>query len=296
VALKEENLAMKGLLPTILLAAVAAAPTIAQNGTHRESDEQGIVRAAMDYMEGAVTADADRVARGVHEELNKVVVTTLRQTGRQVLSYNTHTTLVEIVRGLAEQMAEVDRSVEVTVFDVGNDIASARAVGQLWYDHLQLAKIKGEWRIVNVLWARNQPNAESELDQDVLEADRVDVETAALDYIEGAYSGNAERMERALHPELNKVLLNRHRQTGEQFLYKMGASNLIEGTRAGLGKLDEDKRDVELETYDISKGIAAVKVSSALYIDHLQLAKVNGEWKIINVLWVPNPEAPRPGG
>ncbi len=287
---------MKGLLPTILLAAVAAAPTIAQNGTHRESDEQGIVRAAMDYMEGAVTADADRVARGVHEELNKVVVTTLRQTGRQVLSYNTHTTLVEIVRGLAEQMAEVDRSVEVTVFDVGNDIASARAVGQLWYDHLQLAKIKGEWRIVNVLWARNQPNAESELDQDVLEADRVDVETAALDYIEGAYSGNAERMERALHPELNKVLLNRHRQTGEQFLYKMGASNLIEGTRAGLGKLDEDKRDVELETYDISKGIAAVKVSSALYIDHLQLAKVNGEWKIINVLWVPNPEAPRPGG
>lgn len=287
---------MKGLLPTILLAAVAAAPSNPQNGTTRESDEQGIVRAAMDYMEGAVTADADRVAGGVHEELNKVVVTTLRQTGRQVLSYNTHTTLVEIVRGLAEQMAEVDRNVEVTVFNVGNDIASARAVGQLWYDYLQLAKIKGEWRIVNVLWARNQSNAESESDLGVPEADRVDVEAAARDYIEGAYSGNAERMERALHPELNKVLLNRHRQTGEQYLYKMGASNLIEGTRAGLGKLDEDKTDIEVETYDISKGIAAVKVSSALYIDHLQLAKVNGEWKIINVLWVPNPDAPQPGG
>jgi hypothetical protein len=287
---------MKGLLPTILLAAAAGAPTVAQYGAHRESDEQGIVRAAMDYMEGAVTADADRVARGVHEELNKVVVTTLRQTGRQVLSYNTHTTLVEIVRGLAERMADVDRSVEVTVFNVGNDIASARAVGQLWYDYLQLAKIKGEWRIVNVLWARNQSDPETESDQGVWEADRVDVETAALNYIEGAYSGNADRMERALHPELNKVLLNRHRETGEQYLHKMGASNLIEGTRAGLGKLDEDKRDIEVETYDISQGIAAVKVSSAMYIDHLQLAKVNGEWKIINVLWVPNPEAPRPGG
>ena len=283
---------MKGLLSTILLATVAAAPATAQSGSHRGSDEQGIVRAAMDYMEGAVTADADRVARGVHEELNKVVVTTLHQTGRQVLSYNTHTTLVEIVRGLAEQMADVDPSVEVTVFDVGNDIASARAVGQLWYDYLQLAKIKGEWRIVNVLWARNQSNAASELDQGVLESDRAAVETAALDYIAGAYSGDADRMERALHPELNKVLLNRHRQTGEQFLYKMGASNLIEGTRAGLGKLDEDERQIELETYDISKGIAAVKVTSALYIDHLQLAKVNSAWKIINVLWVPNPDAP----
>ncbi len=287
---------MKSLLATILLAAFSAAPSNAQTDTTRESDQQGVVRAARDYMEGAVTADADRVARGVHEGLNKVVVTTMHQTGRQVLSYNTHTTLVEVVRGLAEQMAGVDRSVEVTVFDIGNDIASARAVGELWYDYLQLAKISGAWRIVNVLWARNQSKAESELDLGVLEADRVDVETAALDYIEGAYSGDAERMEGALHPELNKVLLDRHRQTGEQYLYKMGASNLIEGARAGLGKLDEDARDIEVEIYDISKGIAAVKVSSALYIDHLQLAKVNGEWKIINVLWVPNPDAPQHSG
>jgi hypothetical protein len=34
-----------------------------------------------------------------------------------------------------------------------------------------------------------------------------------------------------------------------------------------------------------------VKVTSALYIDHLQIGKVNGEWRLINVLWVPNPAA-----
>jgi hypothetical protein len=42
--------------------------------------------------------------------------------------------------------------------------------------------------------------------------------------------------------------------------------------------------------------MAAVKVTSAKYIDHLQIARVNGEWKIINVLWVPNPEAAPQGG
>jgi hypothetical protein len=282
---------MKGLLPTILMAAAAAGTATAQTSAAPATDEEGVTRAAMNYMDGALQADADRVARGVHEELNKVVIRTSRETGRQSLSYNTHTTLVEIVRGLSERMAEVeDKSVDVTIFDIGNDMAAARAVGQLWYDFLQLAKIDGEWRIVNVLWAQNRGEEGAQED---LAAARAAVEATARDYIEGAYSGDGERMERALHPELNKVLLNKHRQTGEQYLYKMGASNLVEGTRAGLGTLEEDQRNIEVEIYDVSHDIASVKVSSAMYVDHLQVGRVNGEWKIINVLWVPNPDRPQ---
>jgi len=285
---------MKKVLLTVLTALVATGSAAAQDGAKTNEDEDGVVRAAMDYVEGAVTADAERVARGVHTELTKVIVRTLPQTGQQVLSYNTHTTLVEAVRGLAERMAEVDKSVEVTVFDIGYDLAAARTVGQLWYDFLQLAKINGEWKIVNVLWARNQPDAANRQPDD-FEATKADVEKTALDYIDGAYSADAERMERALHPELTKMMLARHRQTGEPFLYKMGASDLIEGTRAGLGVLDEDKRNIEVDVYDVAFDMASVKVASAMYIDYLQIAKVNGEWKIINVLWVPNPEARRQG-
>lgn len=283
---------MKGILLGILATVFASGLAVAQDGTDKKAEKDGVVRAALDYMEGAVTADADRVARGVHSELTKVVVRTQPQTGRQSLAYNTRTTLVEVVRGLAERMADVDKNVEVTVFDIGHDLAAARAVGALWYDYLQLAKIDGEWKIVNVLWAPNRPG-EMGLAPDDLEVARGDVEKAALDYIEGAYSGDAERMERALHPELTKVLLNRHRQTGEQFLYKMGASDLIEGTRAGLGLLEEDKRSIEVDVYDMAFDMASVKVASAMYIDYLQVARVNGEWKIINVLWVPNPDARR---
>jgi len=35
--------------------------------------------------------------------------------------------------------------------------------------------------------------------------------------------------------------------------------------------------------------MASAKVVSALYIDHLHLAKFEGNWKIVNVLWVLNP-------
>lgn len=285
--------AVRTLARAILIAAVAAGPATAQSATRTQRDEEGVVRAALDYMEGAVNADADRVARAVHTELTKVIVSTLPQTGTQFLSYSTHTALVETVRGLGDMVADVDKNVDVTVFDIGHDLAAARAVGALWYDYLQLARIKGEWKIVNVLWARNQPSAEARTDPD--ETDRLEVERTALDYIEGAYSGNAERMERALHPELTKVLLNRHPQTGEPFLYRMGASTLIEGTRAALINLEPDNRNIEVQIYDISHDMAALKVTSAMFIDHLQIGKVNGYWKIINVLWVPNPNAPRPG-
>jgi hypothetical protein len=284
---------MKGLLPTILVAATVAGTAVAQNGTSPVNDREGVIQAAMDYMEGALFADADRVARGVHEELNKVVVSTVQETGRQRLRYNTHTTLVEIVRGIAERMADVDKSVDVTVFDIGNDLAAARAIGEQWYDFLQLAKIKGQWRIVNVLWS---PNRGAEGVQTDPETARAQIEATARDYVEGAYSGDAERMERALHPELNKVLLTRHRQTGEPFLYKIGTTDLVEGTRAGWGTVDEAERNIEVEIYDVSHDIASVKVTSLMYIDHLQVAKVNGAWKIINVLWVPHPDAPQRSG
>ena len=261
-----------------------------------EQDKEPVVAAARDYMEGALNADAERMARGVHPELTKVVVNTYPQTGRQFLSYNTSTLLVEWTRGAAEQMANVDKNVDVTVFDIGDSLAAARAIGQNWYDFLQLAKINGQWRIVNVLWARNRLQAEDQSGVQPEPTDRAEIEATALNYIDGSFSGDAERMAKAVHPELTKMLLANNRVTGKPFLHKMGASDLIEGTRAGLGIVPEDQRNIEVEIYDVSHGIAAVKVTSSRYIDHLQLGKVNGEWKIINVLWVPNPDAARQSG
>jgi hypothetical protein len=284
---------MKTISLSTLILAVAVAPIVAQNGVETDPEKEAVVAAALDYMEGALTADADRMARGVHPELTKVVIRTYPQTGRQCLGYNTSTLLVEWTRGATEQMANVDKSVDVTVFDIGDNLATARAIGQNWYDFLQLAKIDGQWRIVNVLWARNRLQAEDQSGVQPDPSDRADIETTALNYIDGSFSGDADRMESALHPELTKMLLTNNRVTGKPFLHKMGAGDLIEGTRAGLGIVAEGERDIEVEIQDVSHGIAAVKVTSSRYIDHLQVGKVNGEWKIINVLWVPNPDAPR---
>ena len=54
---------------------------------------------------------------------------------------------------------------------------------------------------VNAQSTSSQANAQSTSDTEL-------IKQAALDYIEGWYEGNAERMERALHPELAKRLVS----------------------------------------------------------------------------------------
>ncbi len=280
--------AVRILARTALIAALAAVPAAAQSSNGSEADRDGVVGAALDYMEGALNADADRVGRGVHTELTKVIVGSLPRSDRQTLSYSGYSGLVETVRGLGDRLADVDKGVEVTVFDIGDDLAAARAVGAVWYDFLQLAKINGEWKIVNVLWARNRPDAEPQPGPSA--TDSSSVERAALDYIEGSFSGDAERMQRALHPELTKVLPYIHPATGQPFLDKAGYSVMVEWTRTGVMAVPEQERDIEVTVLDIGHDLAVVKVTSSRYIDHLQLARLDCEWKIVNVIWVPNEE------
>jgi len=279
----------------IMTTGVAAASSVeAQAVPPGAEDEIAIRQVALDYVQGALTGDATRVAGAVHEELNKVQVATLPQTGRQLLFYNTLTTLLSFVRGdAAQQFADTDKAVEITVFDVGNGIAAARAVGVPWYDLLQLAKIEGRWRIVDVLWAPRQVDAENRTDDP---STRSEVESAALGFIEGLYSGEAARLGGVLLPEVHKVMLQHHPETGEPFLYRMGWSSLMEVAEAGLFALPAEERKIVVDVQDICQDMASVKVTSARFIDLVQMARVNGEWKVINNLWVANPDAPPFGG
>src|SRR5438046_6031410 len=59
-------------------------------------------------------------------------------------------------------------------------------------------------------------------------ADAAAIKQTSLDYIEGWYEGNSERMERALHPELAKRIV-RTTQDGKSRLDQMSAMSLLQG-------------------------------------------------------------------
>ena len=112
------------------------------------------------------------------------------------------------------------------------------------------------------------------------------IKKTALDYIEGWYAGDEARMERALHSELAKRMVSTEAMTGRSLLNQMSAMTLVQRTREGIGKkIPQDRQLKEVTILDRFNNAAVVKVVASDWIDYLEVAKFNGEWKIINVLW-----------
>jgi len=123
-------------------------------------------------------------------------------------------------------------------------------------------------------------------------ADSSSIRATALDYVEGWYEGNPGRMGRALHPELVKRIVASDTTTKRSVLENMGASALVNGTRHGWGKrTPKDRQQKDITILDIFGGAASVKAVMADWIDYLQVAKVDGKWVIVNVLWERKPGA-----
>jgi hypothetical protein len=119
-------------------------------------------------------------------------------------------------------------------------------------------------------------------------ADSAAIRATALDYIDGWYSNNAARMERALHPHLAKRLVWAD-STGRSHLVDMTALELIQGTKAHPSTPSSERRkDVTiLSTYG---NVAMVRIEASEWVDFLQEVKWNGSWKILNVVWENRPE------
>jgi hypothetical protein len=125
-------------------------------------------------------------------------------------------------------------------------------------------------------------------------ADSAAIKATALDYIEGWYTGNADRMERALHPELAKRIVFQPTQAGQRpRLDSQSAMTLVRSTRAGGGtRTPPDKQQKDVTILDIYENAASVKVVAGAWIDYLHVVRSDGRWQIINVLWELKPQAP----
>jgi len=122
-------------------------------------------------------------------------------------------------------------------------------------------------------------------------AESAAIKATALDYAEGWYAGDADRMARALHPELVKRILVSDTVSGKAFVQTMGFSALVNGTRRGFGKSTPAARQQkDVTVLDVFGNAAIAKIVMSDWIDYLQLVRVDGRWLIVNVLWEQKPE------
>ena len=112
------------------------------------------------------------------------------------------------------------------------------------------------------------------------------VVTTALDYFEGWFDGNTERMQRALHPGLAKRSLGQ--VDGDSLeLRTVTTEQMLAWTADGEGRNDDrgGDRRIDVEVVDLYGNIASVVVRTPVYREYLHLVRTDEGWKIINALW-----------
>lgn len=115
------------------------------------------------------------------------------------------------------------------------------------------------------------------------QSDVAEIEAVALDYIEGWYAGDVERMDRTLHADLVKRIPVAEDPPGESELRMVTKARMLELTADGGGA--DPNAKVEILVDDVSNDIATARVVSPDYLDYLHLAKTPDGWKIANVIF-----------
>ena len=98
------------------------------------------------------------------------------------------------------------------------------------------------------------------------------------------YTADATRMQKALHPDFHKRTLqtvNGHTEISEDTVQSM-----LEGVRLGSGETNSQQRNgyKSIEILDVYRDAASVKVVTGRWVDYMHLSKLNGEWRVLDVV------------
>ena len=142
--MKNSSLAASAFVISCLIAPAASGQT--------QADSAAIRQTALDYIQGWYAGDATRMERALHPELAKRIVRS-DSLGNYRLDQQSAMTLVSNTRnGGGNQTPQADRRDDVRILDIYRNAASVRIDATSWVDYLQVAKSRGRWVIVNVLW------------------------------------------------------------------------------------------------------------------------------------------------
>lgn len=115
--------------------------------------------------------------------------------------------------------------------------------------------------------------------------DEEGVKAAVADYVQGIYQVQPDRIQRSVHPDLWKRGF--YKREGEWHLAPMTYEQLhrLSAEWNKEGKRANDQSPQEIVVFDVLDKTASAKLTAEWGIDYFHLAKVDGKWQIMNVLW-----------
>jgi hypothetical protein len=119
--------------------------------------------------------------------------------------------------------------------------------------------------------------------------DREAVRQAALDYVEGIYQAQPDRIRRSVHPNLVKRGFFKKSPEAPYAESPMTFDQLVKLASEWNkdGKQSTSIKDVAV--LDVLDQTAVAKVTATWGIDYMLLGKYDGRWQIIQILWQSHP-------
>jgi hypothetical protein len=114
--------------------------------------------------------------------------------------------------------------------------------------------------------------------------DRDAVQQAALDYLTAVYESKPELIERSVSTDLTKHGFMRQKD-GSYRRGQMTYTQLLDVAKTWNAKKDRDVSVKEVKVGEVLDQTATAMVRASWGTDFMQLAKIDGRWKIVNIVW-----------
>ncbi|MCB1182609.1 nuclear transport factor 2 family protein [bacterium] len=178
----------------------------------------------------------------------------------------------------------------ITVFDLEARTASAVMVMEDAVDYVHVIHFDGRWLVADsallpLAEVGAAPPAPTHDDDEA-------VARVVRDYGIGFYEKDGAKVQGTCHSQLSKRTVESHESVDFNWLGSISWDEIaILGERfnAHWG-FDPARARCEVEVYRVTDGIAAAKLTGSVWFDYLHLMRVNGEWRIVNIMYEGLPE------
>jgi len=143
---------MKLLVMLLCLAPVIDTTVQAQN----EKERLAIEIVSRGYLQAWYLGDDQLMAATIHPQMAKKIVFSTGSKNGALAYLSSKDLLAQTRNKRVQQVSQRDLVNSITILDLYNNTAMVKAETPSWIDYLHLAKISGEWKIVNILWELKQ--------------------------------------------------------------------------------------------------------------------------------------------
>ena len=174
---------------------------------------------------------------------------------------------------------------DIEVFDIAQRTAAASVVMDDAVEYLHMILYDGRWIIADstVVPLRSSgqrpPAATNQHDEAITKI--------LTDYCVGFYEIDGKKVQDTCHTGLSKRVVEQAQHEDFNFLRQITFEEieiLGETFNKSFG-FDPETARCQVEIYEVRKNMAIAKMTGTIWFDYFQLLKVEGEWKIVNIMF-----------